>query len=242
MRIFSNVSNYLSRVSANEKYPGLEIQIHVRFEIRRSQSIFTIANPMEVLVRLAASNPDIEMRGAPSTTGAVVLIDEELLQIWAIENSTFWDGRAARVCGDRQRIAVRAITSGIFPSCVSKVDTTWVGDGTGAFRRVMVCCFSAGDVWAVAVWPAVESEDPNSSIEATLTRLERGLGAKTCDEREERDEVKCAEDKALRVDHFNEILRLRVLQDIDLKAALRGEALPSYTFRHAIVTRRFDYA
>lgn len=191
---------------------GFKIGIYVRFEIRRSQSIFTIAHPMKVLVCLAAPNSDIEMRGATSTARAVVLIDEELLQIWAVENSTFWDGRTTRMCGDRQRIAVRSITSSIFASSVSKMDATWIGDGTGSFRRAVICCLSAGDVWIVAVWPAVEGEDPNSSVEAALTRFERGLGAKTCGERDEGDEVNCVKDKAFRAGHCNEILRLRALQ------------------------------
>jgi hypothetical protein len=75
-------------------------KIHVRFEVRRSQSILAIANPMKILICLAASNPDIEMRRAASTGWTVILIDEEFPQIWAVEDPAFGNGGATRMCGN----------------------------------------------------------------------------------------------------------------------------------------------
>ena len=53
----------------SKKVTNVFIQIFradVRFEIRRSQCVLTIANPMKVLVRFAATNPDIKVRRATS--------------------------------------------------------------------------------------------------------------------------------------------------------------------------------
>jgi hypothetical protein len=55
---------------------------------------------MKILICLAASNPDIEMRRAASTGWTVILIDEEFPQIWAVEDPAFGNGGATRMCGN----------------------------------------------------------------------------------------------------------------------------------------------
>ena len=84
----------------SRKVRKIRFKIRVRFEVRRSQSILAVANPMKILISLAASNPDIEMRRAASTGWTVILIDEEFPQIWTIENLAFGNGGATRVCSD----------------------------------------------------------------------------------------------------------------------------------------------
>jgi hypothetical protein len=150
----------------------MRFEIHLRFEVRRSQSIFAITDPVKILIRLSSSNPHVEMRCAASTAWAIILVDEELPQLRTIEDSTFWDRRAARVCRGCQGVAIRAIAASIFPSCVAKMDTTRVSDGARALWRVVVCCSIAGNVWTIAVRPPIEGEDPDSCIEAALARLE----------------------------------------------------------------------
>lgn len=62
-------------------------------------------------------------------------------------------------------------------SCATEVRTPGVGDGVGALRRIVVRSGGAVDGWAVAVGPAVESEDPDAGVVAALTGFEGfGLG------------------------------------------------------------------
>lgn len=153
--------------------------IYSRFRIRRRKSILTRANPLKILVRLASTNPDVKIRGAAPTAGTIIFINEELLQVRTEEYPTDRNGRATRVYCDSKGVVVGATAASILPSWVAKVDTAWVSNGAGAFRRIVTCSREAVDARFVAVGPTVHCEDPDPCVVAALTGLGGGLGVNT---------------------------------------------------------------
>ena len=117
-----------------------------RFEVLWSQTILTIAYSMKILVCTAAPNPNIKVRRAASTGRTIVLIYEEFLQIWAVENPADWNGlrkisigkpglrgeertdSMARESCDCERILIGAAAASKFSSCGTKMHTSRMGN------------------------------------------------------------------------------------------------------------------